>query len=203
MKDTDLTLKRITDENIELLKTNERLFGRFIKKNDGFIHNIIKKFNLDNEFDYQDFYSIGLESMLKAIKKYNPEKKVTLSTFAFRVLINDMLQEINKKNKKSSKEISMEVFLKKSENSETSEYTEVFFKKTTVDFEDDIVTKLMVNDFVNSLETLHQKIFTCRVEKKMKHDDIAKELNLNKHTYKYIWHYHVSPKIKNFSAQMR
>jgi len=197
-----LVLKNITEAHINLLKTDNRLFARFIKINDGFIHNIVKKFGLQDD-DYDDFYSIGLESMYKAINKYNPEKKVTLSTFAFKCIINDMLQEVNRNNKKAKKEVSMEVFLKKSENSDTSEYTEIFFKNTAVDFERDIVTKIMVNDFVNSLEVLHQKIFACRVEKKMKHNDIADKLGLNKHTYKYIWHYHVSPKVKKFSETMR
>lgn len=192
-----------TKDECDMIRSSQRYFTKFIKENEGFVHKIVRHFNPPDDMDYDDYFQLGLMGLDKAIEKFDETQKVNLSTFAYHCIYNDILQFVNKQNKKRKREVSIENYVKRSENGDTSEYNEMLFNGITYDFEENVVGKMMIDNFMNSLEDLHKKIFICRVQEKMKHEDIAKKLNLNKHTYKYIWHYHVSPKVKAFAKEMR
>lgn len=196
-------ISNITDDEIDLMRANPRYFNKFIKENEGFIHKIVRRFSPPDDFEYDDYFQIGMMGLDKAVEKFDSGLNVNLSTFAYHCIYNDILQFVNKQNKKRKREVSIENFVKRSENGDTSEYNEMLFNGVVYDFEESVISKMMVDKFIGSLEELHQKIFICRVRDKMKHDEIAVKLGLNKHTYKYIWHYHVSPKVKAFAKEMR
>jgi RNA polymerase sigma factor (sigma-70 family) len=198
-KDKSLAIKVITEEQINKVLNNQRLFTAFIKQNEGFLHNLVKKFAQLHTDEYDDFYQIAMLSMHKALQKVEP-KKSTLSTFAYTVIYRDLIQEINKINKKKNHEVSIENFKRKNENGNETEYFESNFEidTNTINFEDTMIQKITVDNFFYDLEDIHKKIFKYRIEQRMKHKEVADKIGLNYHTYKHIWHYHLNPKIKQF-----
>ena len=200
----NLLINQISNLNIERMRTNSRLFELFVKRNEGFIHNLAKKFNPISYDDYMDYFQEGLIGLKKAVDSFNPAKKVSLSTYAWKCVYNNILQYINSEKKKTDKNVSIENFLRQYDNTGSAEYNEITFKNPLNDdnFESHIINDLAMEDWFNELEDLHKKIFRLRVIEKRKHKEVYEELNLNKHTYKYIWHYHVSPKVKQLQMDL-
>lgn len=196
IKSNDLLINKISYENIQRLSNNERLFSRFVSANEKFFHNIVNKFSTNYIFEHEDYYQISLMCLYNVIDGYNPDRG-SLSTFLYKCIYNDILQLVNKSNTISSKETSIEIFTRNVDGGESTEYNEMFFKDASgTSFEDNMVAQLEVSNFMNKLESIHKEIFDKRIIKKMKHEDVAKAMGLNYHTYKHLWHYSVSPKIK-------
>lgn len=195
---TDVTKKDIKDILID-----DKLFAKFFRTNVKYVHNIAGKYASVGTDEYNDYFQIASLSLHKALRKYDPDRNIKLSTFAYTVMLNDVKQQIKKNIKIANKEVSIESFARKFDNDSSSDYSENVFEHLYMmeDFENNLVDKIEAYRFYNSLEEIHQKIFTFRVVEKMKHRDIAKQLNLNFHTYKHIWHYHVRPKMIKFQRE--
>lgn len=199
----NLLIKNLTVETLQKIKVSSHIFDKFVKINEKFIHNIVQKFSPTCVFDHEDYFQIALISLYNLIDKYD-ESRGKFSTFAYICIYNDVLQEINKGNKINNNEISIENFLKTFDSSNNFEYNEAIFDYANrqFDFENELVAKFSIEDFINNLEPLHKDIFERKVIKKMKHKEVAEELGLNYHTYKHIWHYSVSPKLKRLKEEL-
>jgi RNA polymerase sigma factor (sigma-70 family) len=195
-KSNDLLINKISLDKIKMLRTDGRLFERFVKTNEKFFHNVALKFNPNFIYEHEDYFQIALISVYNVIDKYDATRG-SFSTFIYKCIYNDILQTINKANNIISHETSIENFTRISEDSNTSEYNESIFKSfANEDFENTMITQIEINNFVNKLEDIHKEIFERRVIKKMKHKEVAEDMGLNYHTYKHIWHYSVNPKLK-------
>jgi len=203
MQNMDLSIKTITNDVVAKMKHDEKLFEKFVRKNEAFIHNIVRKFQPNDLYDYDDYFQIGLLSLFNSFNKFNPTRS-TLSTFAYTCIFNDILQAVNKNNKITNHEISIENFMRSFDNSNLTEYNEAFFNypNKNYDFGNDIINDMEIKNFMNELDDLHKKIFELRVLKKMKHESVADKVGLNIHTYKHIWHYNISPKIKKLKKYL-
>ena len=82
------------DARNELIEHNLRL-----------VAHVVKKFNNCGEAD--DLIGVGTIGLIKAIKSYNPDKNVTLSTYASRCIENEILMLL-RSSKKHLKTQSLE-----------------------------------------------------------------------------------------------
>ena len=69
-----------------------------IKENMGLVVSIVNTFSPKNDTERQDLIDAGRIGLWKAIKKYNPEKNVKVSTFAWRPIRWSIIREIQRRN---------------------------------------------------------------------------------------------------------
>ena len=84
---------------------DEQARNTLIEHNLRLVAHVVKKFNNCGEAD--DLIGIGTIGLIKAIKSYNPEKNVTLSTYASRCIENEILMFL-RSSKKHLKTQSLE-----------------------------------------------------------------------------------------------
>lgn len=80
------------DNNIcEILKAqkNKEILGNVVKNNSGLVWSIVKRFQ-GRGYENEDLYQIGTIGLIKAIKNYNPEFNVKLSTYAVSYIIGEI-----------------------------------------------------------------------------------------------------------------
>lgn len=204
-KNPDLLLKKITPAVIDKMKNNTRIFDQMTKTNEAFLYKIAQKFSPQGHHTLDDYVQIARIALWKAVQKYDITRKDAsgFSTFAWKVIYNDILQEVNKINKRGSAEISIESFTRKFDNDSTAEYAETFFKGRSIDqcknFEDSLLQNLTIQNFIQDMDELHKKIFDLRFIQKMKHKEIAEALNINFATYKVIFYKRVKPQINKLA----
>lgn len=96
------------EENV-LVKKNklgdENARNELIEHNLRLVAHVVKKFNNCGEAD--DLIGVGTIGLIKAIKSYNPDKNVTLSTYASRCIENEILMLL-RSSKKHLKTQSLE-----------------------------------------------------------------------------------------------
>lgn len=68
-----------------------------LKQYEGIIRKIVNKYKVSS-FDKEDLYQAGLLGLFKAIKNYNEEYNVKLTTFAFKYIIGEVNREYKKLN---------------------------------------------------------------------------------------------------------
>lgn len=61
------------------------------------VRKIVKKFK--NSKDPDNLFGVGSLALLKAIRAYRPERNTKFSTFAYRIVLNDICDEIKKEKK--------------------------------------------------------------------------------------------------------
>lgn len=93
-------------ECIEKFKQGDELAKeRLINHNLRLVAHIVKKYTTAGEAD--DFISVGVIGLIKAIQTFNPDKGVQLSTYASRCIENEILMLI-RMNKKHNSVFSLE-----------------------------------------------------------------------------------------------
>ena len=208
-KRAELKISKLTPKIIEKMKYNTKMFDRMAEDNKAYLYSIAQKFSPQGHHTLDDYVQIARIALWNAVNKFDSQRSdaSSFSTFAWKVIYNDILQEVKKINKRGSAEISMESFVRKFENDSSSEYAESFFKGRSIEqcktFEDDLVQKFTIDDFVKDMDQLHQSIFKCRFIKKMKHKEIAEELNLKFSTYKTIFYKRVKPQIDTLADKLK
>jgi len=222
-KDT-LKIKNLTPETIKKLQTNERLFGKFLNENLGFVYNVVLNFIGGNKQhpNYEDFFQIGCVGLLEALNKFNTDKITTFSTFAFVVIKNAIRQEIKKLNKQKNiiknkngeyvhRELSIEKFLKKNDNTNnTAEYYESSFKKKNeTSFDDDICNNIVINEKMQNWSNLEQEIFILKAREKLSLKEISeklqekyKEKSLSRSTVSRIYFGEMKSKLKELYNEL-
>ena len=75
----------------EILKAQEdkEILGNVVKNNSGLVWSIVKRFQ-GRGYEKEDLYQIGTIGLIKAIKNYNPEFNVKLSTYAVSYIIGEI-----------------------------------------------------------------------------------------------------------------
>lgn len=205
----ELLLKKITPIVIDKMKKDTRIFDQMTKTNEAFLYKIAQKFSPQGHHTLDDYVQIARLGLWKAVQKYDITRKDAsgFGTFAWKVIYNDILQEVNKINKRGSTEISIESFTRKFDNDSTAEYAETFFKGRSMDqcknFEDGLLQDFTIQNFMKDMDEIHKKIFDLRYLQKMKHKEIAEALNINFATYKVIFYKRVKPQIDKLAGILK
>lgn len=203
-------INKMTMEDINYIKKNPKEFSKILTNNNKFIEKIAQIYHKGGPL-HEDLIQIGQIALWRALNEYDDKKKATLSTFAYVVIKNDMLLELQWDYRKNGQNIPIEKFQRRYENgggfSEhhvNGEYYEDLFQKHyaspyLTNFESYVVDKIITDDYRDRLDDLEQKVFECRVVKKMTLKETAKKCGIKYTTFKNIFYNNFRPKIKKFA----
>lgn len=164
------------NELIEKAKNGDQeAMETVIKENDGLIRHMMKAHGIPTTDE--DFHSIGMFSLFKAIRTFNPEKGYAFSSYAGMVIGNDIKMEFRRQN--SSKGLAMKDYV--------SFETEIGENITVQDvLRDDYALRELlmageekVEDHLDTLTELELEIYHCRFIEDMSQKDIIKHLGVN------------------------
>ena len=198
-----MNLTKVTAEYIERLKASQREFNFFALKNIKYIqkiaHKILLKRGTISDLDFmEDLIQVGMIALwAKAIPAWDATRGVTFSTFAHKVLYNEMLQA-SMKNDKLSKKIgfiqSIEQFNRKMNDSSGS--NESSWKNKDSSFEEDVINKMDEDIKLSGLSDRDRMIYVLQKQGK-KRTEIFKQAGFNNiHTYKHYLYNVYIPKMK-------
>lgn len=90
--------KKLTDEFIKEARTDKQKMEEVIINYYPMVYKIVNKMDTSNlaGVDYNDLVSIGLDSIYKAVNRYNAEKGSTFTSYCYTYIKGYILQEINK-----------------------------------------------------------------------------------------------------------
>jgi len=222
-----LFIQQLTHKIIKELPKNNKLFCEFLKLNKGFINKAVLSVIGRNKQhpNYEDFFQVGCIGLLKALNKFN-KSRASFSTFAFTVIQNDIRQEIKKLNRQKNisknelgqyvyREISIESLLKKTNGqNQIAEYHESLFKETSKinkmrDFEDEILTKIIIENKTQYWSLLEKEIYQLKYVEKLTLNEVAVELkkkhkkkSLSFATIRNIFYKELKPKIFNICEEL-
>lgn len=203
-----MNLTKVTAEYVDRLKSDQREFNFFANKNIKYVqkiaHKILMKRGTISDIDFmEDLIQVGLIALWnKALPAWDSTRGITFSTFAHKVIYNEMLQ-LSMKNDKLSKKVgfiqSIENFNRKANdasNGEISEYVETGWKNKNGDFEEDVIQKLDEENKLSKLSDRDRMIFVLQKQGK-KRNEIFKQAGFNNiHTYKHYLYNVYIPKMK-------
>jgi RNA polymerase sigma factor (sigma-70 family) len=203
-----MNLTKVTAEYVDRLKGDQREFNYFANKNIKYVqkiaHKILMKRGTISDVDFmEDLIQVGLIAIWnKALPAWDSTRGITFSTFAHKVIYNEMLQ-LSMKNDKLSKKVgfiqSIENFNRKSNdasNGEINEYVETGWKNKNGDFEEEVIQKLDEDNKLSKLSDRDRLIFILQKQGK-KRNEIFKQAGFNNiHTYKHYLYNVYIPKMK-------
>ncbi len=105
------------------------------------VYFVIKKMNIFNSSEYEDYFQIGVIGLIYATKTYNPNLKITFSTYAYVCIKNEILKYIKKNEKKY---ISLEDKL----------FDDIRIEDTIIDDDNSIIEKIILKETNNELYTI-------------------------------------------------
>lgn len=228
MENKSLMIKNLNRETIKQLMKNDQLFGKFLKINKGFVDetvlSVIKRDKLNQNYD--DYFQVACLGLYKALEKFNPDK-ATFSTFAFKVMQNEVRQEIKKLNKQkhivvqknqdgtttySHKEIPMEYLKFRDDslfgNNGHTRYKEHLFKetpkiKTLRNFEDTMLNSILLDERFTKLSELEKDIYQWYYHDNVPVKEIAQRLGQNYSTFKKKFYRHIKSKFDKMHEELR
>ena len=73
--------------------------NELVQRHLGLVVTIAKKFRPSNDYEHSEYIQEGSIALLRAIRKFDPERNVQLSTFAWKYIHKAILKYILKQNK--------------------------------------------------------------------------------------------------------
>lgn len=131
----------------------EELIDNFVIDNLKLVNFVIKKMNILNANDYEDYYQVGVIGLIHATKTYNNKFKGAFSTYAYACIKNEIIKYI-KKNR--SNYISLEDKI----------FNDIRIEDTIADNEELIIDKIIIKETYKKLYTLLNTILND-IEKKV------------------------------------
>lgn len=135
-----------------LTERSEYAKEQLILANKGMVGIILKSLNLP-VYD-EDLHSIGIIGLIKAVKSYDVEKGFKFSTYATRVIRNEILMSLRKKTVEIAFSIDDTVNIK---NGESVPFADIISDGTI--FEDDVLIRTEIHEILKKLSNRNQKIF--------------------------------------------
>lgn len=145
---------------------------------------VIKKMNIFDMSDYEDYYQVGVIGLIYASKKYNKDLKISFSTFAYVCIKNEILKFLMKNNKNN---ISLDEYISE----------DITIKDIIADENCNIIEEIMFDELCSLLhEIINNKL--SDIEKKIikmyygigcreyKQKEIADILNIKQYTVSRI-----------------
>lgn len=165
------------------LNDNQELLESLVKKNNGLIWSIVKKF-LRSGYDLEDLYQIGSIGFIKAVKRFKPEYGYQLSTFAVpyimgeikKFLRDDGMIKVSRNTKKDCKiviESINEAFIK---NGKEEKIERIIGK---ADEQSKIIDKITINEIVDKLSVRDKTIIKLRYFKEKTQTQVANILGIS------------------------
>lgn len=153
---------------------------------------ILKK---GNAFEYEDLRQICYLGLIKAARTYEEGHYTSFSTYAYKVIQNEIYMNLRKFRRKKEKDIS--IYTKTSENDGEETYLIDVFTSDT-----DIEKQVIENDYINllknaintNLKGLEKEVLALKIKGK-KEIEIAEMLNISQP--------HVSRTIKKAINRLR
>jgi RNA polymerase sporulation-specific sigma factor len=216
----DLKLKSLSPAVIKKLLKDEQLFNRFFRMNKGFIDEIVLRVTKRDKFrfDYDDLFQAACIGLIKALKKFNGQKKVSFSTFAFTVMINEIFLEIKRYNKQKhiykleeGGSFHGETSLsdtKNNSNQDSVEFNEMLFSEddskiaSLRNFESEIVDMLLIKERMQKFSGMEKQMFRMRYIERRTIKDIAKELKLKRSTVRHVFYHKLRPKMEHIQREL-
>lgn len=206
-----MKLNKITPIDAQRIKKSDREFSALLRQNSNFLRKLvwgyIKKNSLNNSDSeiFEDAYQEACLSLWsKALDKYNGSTK--FSTFAYKVIKNDILAFLQKRSSFTSKRgdfISIEKLKTNKESQSGSEYFEnswkVDLKKRC--FEDSLIEKMDEENLKNNFSSIDLKIYELK-SRGWSGKNIAQALGMNFHTYKSHLYGSYIPKMKKIGVEI-
>lgn len=134
----------ITDEQRKLAEVN---------------HNLIYDFLFKHHLTIEDWYDLAAIGLCKAAISWDSEK-AQFSTYAYRLMLNEVLIEKRKNRKQSTiPEYKMVYYQDETENNDgdTASFINLIPSKENV--EGDVLSEILFSEFENNLKDKHKKIF--------------------------------------------
>lgn len=208
-KKESFKISEMTNERILEIKADPRKFNIFMNRNKGFLSQITLKFARKSDSHYDDMYQIACIGLFKALDTFDEKSKkaASLSTWAWKVIKNDLLQECQRINKKNAHEHSMEKW-KLVESSESTEDSNDYFEakwkplRQRLSLEDEIINKISKEQMLNKFSNTEKNIIILK-QQGYKMNEIAKILQKNIHTIRSMYFYVTKrPEFKQFKAEI-
>ena len=134
----------ITDEQRKLVEVN---------------HNLIYDFLFKHHLTIEDWYDLAAIGLCKAVISWDSEKS-QFSTYAYRLMLNEVLMEKRKNRKQSTiPEYKMVYYQDETENNDGDTDSFMNFLPSKENVEGDVLSEVMFNEFENNLKDRHKKIF--------------------------------------------
>jgi RNA polymerase sigma factor (sigma-70 family) len=191
------TINKLNPAEIAEIATSSRAFEKLIRENPGFVESavlsVIQKQNHHPEI--KDLLQIGAISLWKAATKYDVEKSggAKFGTYAYKVIQNGVRQELKTNNRKTMNNISLEDMRSYNEDASSGDIKEHKFVETKQisylrNFENTILTEMIIKDQFKHLNAFEQQIFNLRFIENKSIAKVAEELNIEQSTLKK-WYY--------------
>lgn len=183
-------LKKDVDK-IQAIAKNDRMFAQFLRLNENFVHNVVSKVTAqtlaqlkktDTNLDYDTLQQVGRLSLHHAMMRYTSDKSATLSTFAFKVISNDVKRHVNKQLKLRFNEESLESFSRGENGDSSSEYDERHFQPLVPrygQFEDMILDRIIFEEHFSKFSEEQQQVYRLMALGKTS-QEIRKEVGLKR-----------------------
>ncbi|MDR1821460.1 MAG: sigma-70 family RNA polymerase sigma factor [Oscillospiraceae bacterium] len=85
---------------VELMKSGDKeAQDTLIVKNMRLVAHIVKKFFTNSEHDKEDLIQIGTIGLIKAVRSFDPDKNIVLSTYAAKCIQNEILMHMRRVQK--------------------------------------------------------------------------------------------------------
>lgn len=183
-----MRIQFITKEQLKKALKHNKTFEQLLQHNKGFIEKIVLKYVRRNNNDFESLYWVGASALHKAIKKFDPKREDAskFSTFAYKVIQNDVLKEVESMNGVNKKETSIEMF-KNNHNHEHSEYSESHWHtRHVVNVEEQAINKVAREQYMQNFTDIERKILDLKAEGYTM-PEISQKLNKNFHTLKAVF----------------
>ena len=188
-------ISEMTAEKIIEIKGNPRKFDLFIMRNKGFLNSVTVQFAKKREDHYEDLYQVACMGLFKAIDKFDENRRDAskLSTFAWKCITNDLIQETKRQNKIKFKESSMENWKREFGAGEEPlyEYWESYWTpihRRVVNMEEEIIDRITKEQTINKFSDGEKRIIELKLQG-YKMEEIAKMLKKNIHTVRSMYFY--------------
>ena len=137
---------------------------------------VIKKMNIFDKKDYDDYYQVGVIGLINAVNNYDNNLKITFSTYAYVCIKNEILKYLKKNTNNYislEKEIFDDITIEETIKTNDEEIIETIILKETNKKIYDII-----NNELNEIETKIIKMSFGLGNKQYKQTEIEKILNI-------------------------
>lgn len=181
------TLDRETAMKLWIEEHSDYAKEQVVLNNIGMVGNVLESLNL-NLLD-EDLYSIGMIGVVKAVNTFNPDKGVKFSTYATKIIRNEILTTFRKKRIISTLSLDEPYDLG---NGEFVNYSEMI--EGSKRFEDEVVADMQMKNMFLALSNRDKEIISLRMGAKTQ-QEIAEMLGISQA--------HVSRAIKSVYKKWR
>ena len=153
------------EEEKELMKNFQENRNLFILRNLRLVVYTVKIF-ATNKAEFEDFFSVGILGLIKAVNTFKPDKKIKLATYASRCIQNEILMYM-RTCKKHNNTISLEDIVSTDKNGNTLTYMDILYDDKSSDFPEKFFNQELVSELLdialNKLTYKEQIVFLYNV----------------------------------------